>query len=76
MNGSPSRQIKTGSDPRTLPDYAALRDELSKLSHPARPDMNWHYVEKSALLLSKMVSSFRPQPGIRLPVRSWPVYPA
>ena len=48
MNGSPSRQIKTGSDPRTLPDYAALRDELSKLSHPARPDMNWHYVEKSA----------------------------
>ena len=46
MNGIPSRQIKTGSDPRTLPDYAALRDELSKLTHPARPDMNWHYVEK------------------------------
>ncbi|HCR1076850.1 TPA: type VI secretion system ImpA family N-terminal domain-containing protein [Enterobacter cloacae] len=64
MNGSPSRQIKTGSDPRTLPDYAALRDELSKLTHPARPDMNWHYVEKLCLSLFE-------QNGVELQTASW-----
>jgi type VI secretion system protein VasL len=41
--------LKTGGDPRTLPDYAALRDELSKLTHPARPDVNWQYVERRCL---------------------------
>lgn len=40
MNDITPRKINTGSDPRTLPDYAALRDELAKLSHPARPDVN------------------------------------
>lgn len=45
------RYLKTGADPRTLPDYAALRDELSKLAHPARPDVNWHYAEKLCLAL-------------------------
>ncbi|EMY7928784.1 hypothetical protein ABTG84_004949 [Klebsiella aerogenes] len=29
--------LKTGGDPRTLADYAALRDEMNKLIHPARP---------------------------------------
>ncbi|BEM64667.1 hypothetical protein SME23J_36940 [Serratia marcescens] len=43
--------LKTGGDPRTLPDYAALRDELAKLSHPARPDVSWRYVEKLCLSL-------------------------
>lgn len=38
MDHIPPHKIKTGGDPRTLPDYAALRDELSKLTHPARPD--------------------------------------
>ncbi|EHF4994495.1 VasL domain-containing protein [Enterobacter hormaechei] len=64
MNGIPSRQIKTGSDPRTLPDYAALRDELSKLTHPARPDMNWHYVEKLCLSLFE-------QNGVELQTAAW-----
>ncbi|EJL1096684.1 hypothetical protein PNO76_004243 [Escherichia coli] len=32
-------KLKTGGDPRSLPDYAALRDEISKLTHPARPDV-------------------------------------
>lgn len=45
------KTLKTGSDPRTLPDYAALRDELSKLTHPARPDVNWRYAEKLCLSL-------------------------
>ncbi|THE54521.1 hypothetical protein EAI35_11460 [Enterobacter bugandensis] len=43
--------LKTGGDPRTLPDYANLRDELSKLTHPARPDVNWQYVERRCLSL-------------------------
>ncbi|MFP1590594.1 hypothetical protein ACLB1M_01670 [Escherichia coli] len=30
-------ELKTGGDPRSLPDYAALHDEISKLTHPARP---------------------------------------
>lgn len=45
------KTLKTDSDPRTLSDYAALRDELSKLAHPARPDVNWQYVEKLNLSL-------------------------
>lgn len=45
MNILSQRKIKTGSDPRKLPDYAALREELSKLTHPARPDIDWLYVE-------------------------------
>jgi len=45
------KTLKTGGDPRLLPDYAALRDELSKLTHPARPDVNWRYAEKLCLSL-------------------------
>lgn len=51
MNNISPRKIKTGGDPRTLADYSALRDELSKLTHPARPDVDWHYVEKRCLSL-------------------------
>lgn len=58
------RKIKTGSDPRTLPDYASLRDELSKLTHPARPDINWHYVEKLCLSLFE-------QNGVELQTAAW-----
>ncbi|MGA9617301.1 MAG: VasL domain-containing protein [Serratia proteamaculans] len=64
MNDIPSRKIKTGSDPRTLPDYAALRDELSKLSHPARPDVNWCYAEKLCLSLFE-------QNGVELQTAAW-----
>ncbi|KJQ34175.1 VasL domain-containing protein [Enterobacter bugandensis] len=56
--------LKTGGDPRTLPDYAALRDELSKLSHPARPDVNWVYVEKRCLSLFE-------QNGVELQTAAW-----
>ncbi|WP_230351295.1 VasL domain-containing protein [Lelliottia sp. WAP21] len=51
MPHSSERHLKTGSDPRTLPDYSALREELAKLSHPARPDVDWRHVEKLALNL-------------------------
>jgi hypothetical protein len=56
--------VKTGGDPRTLPDYAALRDELSKLTHPARPDVNWQYVEKLCLSLFE-------QNGVELQTAAW-----
>ncbi|MFE4111825.1 VasL domain-containing protein [Kosakonia sp. YIM B13611] len=64
MNDISPRKIKTGSDPRTLPDYATLRDELSKLSHPARPDVNWRYVEKLCLSLFE-------QNGVELQTVAW-----
>ncbi|MTD41291.1 hypothetical protein GIX45_22280 [Erwinia sp. CPCC 100877] len=56
--------LKTGGDPRQLPDYAALRDELAKLNHPARPDVDWHRVEQLSLSL------FR-QNGVELQTTSW-----
>lgn len=64
MNDIPTRKIKTGGDPRTLPDYAALRDELSKLAHPARPDVNWQSVEKRCLSLFE-------QNGVELQTAAW-----
>lgn len=64
MNDITPRKIKTGGDPRTLPDYAALRDELSKLTHPARPDVNWQYVEKLCLSLFE-------QNGVELQTAAW-----
>jgi len=56
--------LKTGGDPRLLPDYTALRDELSKLTHPARPDVNWQYVEKLCLSLFE-------QNGVELQTAAW-----
>lgn len=64
MNDNTARRIKTGGDPRALPDYAALRDELSKLAHPARPDVNWHYAEKLCLALFE-------QNGVELQTAAW-----
>ena len=64
MNDIHPRKIKTGGDPRTLPDYAALRDELAKLSHPARPDVNWRYAEKLCLSLFE-------QNGVELQTVAW-----
>ncbi|WP_281080737.1 VasL domain-containing protein [Klebsiella quasivariicola] len=45
------RHYKTGGDPRTLADFIALRAEMNKLSHPARPDINWPYAEQLARAL-------------------------
>ncbi|EBM9948363.1 hypothetical protein T029_20780 [Salmonella enterica subsp. enterica serovar Give] len=64
MNDITSRKIRTGGDPRTLPDYAALRDELNKLTHPARPDVNWCYAEKLCLSLFE-------QNGVELQTVAW-----
>lgn len=51
MTGMIKKRIQTGADPRTLTDYAALRDEINKLCHPARPDVDWRYAEKLCLSL-------------------------
>ncbi|MCG7803664.1 type VI secretion system ImpA family N-terminal domain-containing protein [Enterobacter asburiae] len=64
MNDITQRKIKTGRDPRSLSDYAALRDELSKLTHPARPDVNWRYAEKLCLSLFE-------QNGVELQTAAW-----
>lgn len=45
------KPLNSGGDPRTLPDYSTLREELSKLTHPARPDVSWRYAEKLRLSL-------------------------
>jgi len=51
MSYDTPHRLKSGGDAHTLPDYAALRDELNKLTHPARPDVNWPYAEKLCLSL-------------------------
>ncbi|MTC76255.1 hypothetical protein GKR75_18680 [Providencia sp. wls1919] len=33
--------LRLGGDPRTLADFAALKEELNKRFHPARPDVDW-----------------------------------
>lgn len=61
---STDRQLRTGGDPRALADYGALREELSKLTHPARPDVDWKKVEQLCLSLFQ-------QNGIELQTASW-----
>lgn len=43
--------LRLGSDPRGYTEYKALLDELSKLSHPACPDVDWQQVEQLCLVL-------------------------
>ncbi|MCO4157989.1 VasL domain-containing protein [Citrobacter amalonaticus] len=45
--------IVTGSDPRNLPEFSALREEISKSAHPSRPELNWKLVESLALAIFK-----------------------
>lgn len=64
MTTHPERHLKTGGDPRTLADYAALRDEINKLTHPARPDVNWQYAETLCLSLFE-------HNGVELQTAAW-----
>ncbi len=64
MTTSPERHLKTGGDPRAVADYAALREEMSKLTHPARPDVDWPYAEKLCLSLFE-------QNGVELQTAAW-----
>ena len=64
MNIYSERHLNTGGDPRTVADYAALRDEMNKLTHPARPDVNWQYVETLCLSLFE-------HNGVELQTAAW-----
>lgn len=43
--------IQTAGDPRHWPEFAQLRDEINKISHPAQPPVNWPHIETLALTL-------------------------
>ncbi|MCX2900413.1 OmpA family protein [Pseudomonas mandelii] len=44
-------RVRVGGDPRDFAEFAAIRDELAKLSHPACPDVDWGRVEQLCLTL-------------------------
>lgn len=64
MHDVQPRPVKTGSDPRSLADFIALREEMSKLTHPARPDVNWKHVETLSLSLFELN-------GVELQTGAW-----
>jgi len=64
MSYGTSQRLRPGGDPRSLPDYTLLRDELSKLTHPARPDVKWQQVEALCLSLFS-------QNGVELQTATW-----
>lgn len=43
--------IQTGCDPRPWPEFSAIREEINKINHPARPEVNWRLIESLALTL-------------------------
>lgn len=45
--------IKLGHDPRFLPEFSAIREEINKSNHPSQPEVNWQLVESLALTLFK-----------------------
>ncbi|EJX0633963.1 type VI secretion system ImpA family N-terminal domain-containing protein [Salmonella enterica] len=44
-------QFRTGSDPCTYKESGELQAEIGKLTHPARPDVDWGRVETLSLAL-------------------------
>lgn len=64
MHDVQPRPVKTGSDPRSLSDFIALREEMAKLTHPARPDVNWKQVESLSLSLFEIN-------GVELQTGAW-----
>lgn len=54
MNASQYTQtIITGADPRNLPEFIAIREEINKANHPSHPELNWRLVESLALAIFK-----------------------
>ncbi|WP_448886399.1 VasL domain-containing protein [Citrobacter telavivensis] len=52
-NDALTQTIVTGSDPRSLPEFSAIREEINKASHPSQPELNWKRVESLALAIFK-----------------------
>lgn len=48
-----TQTIVTGSDPRDLPEFSAIREEINKASHPSQPELNWRLVASLALSIFK-----------------------
>ncbi|EAO9607474.1 type VI secretion system ImpA family N-terminal domain-containing protein [Salmonella enterica] len=48
-----TQTIRTGGDPRDLPEFNAIREEINKANHPSQPELNWMLVESLALTLFK-----------------------
>ncbi len=48
-----TQTIVTGSDPRGLPEFSAIREEINKASHPSQPELNWKLVESLVLAIFK-----------------------
>ncbi|MGV6397129.1 OmpA family protein [Pseudomonas caspiana] len=44
-------RIRVGGDPRNFSEFAALNNELAKLTHPACPEVDWVKVERLCLAL-------------------------
>ncbi|MEX5706707.1 type VI secretion system ImpA family N-terminal domain-containing protein, partial [Escherichia coli] len=61
-------KLKTGVDPRSLTDYAALRDEISKMTQPARQDVDWRYGAPLRLRLAE-------HNRVEFPTASWYTIP-
>jgi len=40
--------LSVGRDPRLLPEYERLRNEINKLSHASRPEVDWALVHEMA----------------------------
>ncbi len=52
MSGHPENLIiRAGGSPLNLPEFAVIRDEINKTSHPAQPEVNWPLVESLSLTL-------------------------
>ncbi|OTA19092.1 hypothetical protein Xbed_02648 [Xenorhabdus beddingii] len=50
MSGHPENLIiRAGGSPLNLPEFAVIRDEINKTSHPAQPEVNWLLVESLSL---------------------------
>ncbi|WP_161907050.1 type VI secretion system ImpA family N-terminal domain-containing protein [Pseudomonas sp. L13] len=45
------KPVRIGGDPSGLREFALLRNELAKLTHPACPDVDWAQVEQLSLAL-------------------------
>lgn len=43
--------IQTGPDPRDWPEFTAIREEINKINHPARPEVSWSLIESLSLSL-------------------------
>lgn len=47
----PQQVLRVGRDPRVLPEYERLRNEINKLSHVTRPEVDWALVHEMAQII-------------------------